>query len=103
MLHYVAMDMTTCENTDPIGIYHFIAIINNNTIVDKIAKHVRNTPQMLQDAFEKALILEAGLQGRHPQVMQVSIEAPEQCGSENSDRCVHQLYLKDNKAGLNTC
>ena len=50
--------------------------INNTNIADKIAKQVQYAPRTLQDAFKRALILEAGLQlaegvhlGRSPQVM----------------------------------
>ena len=52
-LHYAAMDNTGCECTDPTRIYHFVASINYTSIVDEIAKHVWNAPQMLLDVFEK--------------------------------------------------
>ena len=43
-------------------IYHFIVSINNTSIAEKIAKQVQYTLRTLQDAFERALTLEAGLQ-----------------------------------------
>ena len=65
---------------------------------------------MLQDVFEKAFTLKAGLQlakgihlGRSPQVMQVSIDANEAYNQERFNRCVHQMHIKDNRARLNAC
>ena len=64
-------------------IYHFVAGISNTNIADKIAKQVRYAHRTLQDAFKRALTLEAGLQlaegvhlGKFPQVMQVSTMSP---------------------------
>ena len=57
--------------------------MNNTSIADKIAKQVIYALKTLQDIFERAVTLEAGLQlakgvhlGRSPQVMQVSTSAP---------------------------
>ena len=78
-LLYSATDKTVLENTDPMRIYHFVTSINNDSIADKIAKQVWYAQRTLQDAFERALTLEAGLQlaegvhlQRSFQVMQVS-------------------------------
>ena len=75
-LYYAATDKTAWGNTDPTRIYHFVTNIKNTSIADKIAKQVWYVPRTLQDAFERALTLEAGLQlakgvhlGRSPQVM----------------------------------
>ena len=50
--------------------------MSKTSIADKIAKQVWYAPRTLQDAFERALVLEAGLQldeginlGKSPQVM----------------------------------
>ena len=58
----MATDKTANENTNPMRIYHFVASINYISIVDEIAKQVRDVPKMLQDASKKALIQEAGVQ-----------------------------------------
>ena len=99
----VATGKTAHENTDPTRLYHFVASINNTTIADKIAKQVQDVPQTLQDVFEKALTLGAGSQlvdgvhlRRFSQVMQVSIDEPNQCGSDNLDRFVHQVQVRGN-------
>ena len=72
------MDKTACGNTDPIRISHFIASISNIPLADKIAKQVQHDLTMQQDAFKKALTLEAALQlaedvhlGRPHQIMQI--------------------------------
>ena len=70
------------------------------TIGDWIATQVQDTQIVLQDAFKKALTLEAGLQlaedvylGRPPQVKQVSTDAQKQYNHEGCDRCVHQVHI----------
>ena len=73
-----------CEKIQtPQGSTIFCQYINNTSIAEKIAKQGQYAPQTLQDAFERALTLEAGLKlakgvhlGRSPQVMQVSTSAP---------------------------
>ena len=62
----------------------------------------------LQDAFKRALTLEAGLQlaegihfGRFPQVMQVSNGASYHHNS--LEGCVHQANVRDNGARSNAC
>ena len=42
-------------------IYYFVTSVNNTSIADRIAKQVQYAPGTLQDAFERALTLEAGL------------------------------------------
>ena len=54
------MFLGIAENTDP-RIYHFVAGINNTNIAKKITKQVQYAHRTLQDAFKKALTLEAGL------------------------------------------
>ena len=107
-MHYAVTDKTVQENTDSTGIYHFVTSINNTSIADKIAKQVRYAPRTLQDAFKRALTLEAGLQlakgvhlGRSPQVMQVSTSAP--CHPNGLKGCVHYVNVRDNQARSNAC
>ena len=107
-LHYAATNKTACENTNPMNIYHFVSIINNTNIADKIAKQVLYTLKILQDAFERALTLKAGLQlaksvhlGTSPQVRQVSTGV-----SHHPDKlkgCVHQVNVKYSQARSNAC
>ena len=83
------------ENTDQTRIYHFVSSINQYR--DKVAKQVWYAPRTLQDAFERALTLETGLQlaedlGRSPQVMQVSTSAP--CHHNSLEGCVHQVNVR---------
>ena len=56
------MDKTTHENFHLMWIYQFVVHINNTPIADKIAKQVRDATKTLQEAFEKALTMRAGLQ-----------------------------------------
>ena len=58
-------------------------------------------PKTLQDAFERPLALEAGLQlaegvhlGISPQVMQIFTSAP--FHHDSLDGCVHQVNVRDN-------
>ena len=41
-LHYVASDEMAHENIDPMRIHHFMASVNNMSIADKVAKHMRD-------------------------------------------------------------
>ena len=104
-LHYATTDRTVQENTDPMRIYHFVTSINKTSRADKIAKQVWYILRTLQEAFHRALTLEAGLHlakgvhiGRSPQVMQVSTSA-----SYHHDKlkgCVHQAMLETAKQDL---
>ena len=65
-------------------------------------------PRTLQDAFERALALEAGLQWaeglhleRFPQVMQVSTSML--CYCDSLDSCIHQVNVRDSHARSNIC
>ena len=61
-MYYAATDKTAQENADPMRIYYFVTSINNTSIADKIAKQVWYGHRTLQDAFERALTVGAGLQ-----------------------------------------
>ena len=109
-LHYGMVDKTACENANPIQIYHFVASINNTTIADKIAKQVREDPKMLQKAFEKALMVEAGQQlaqgvhlGWSPQVMEIFADSHNSCSHDVHDGCIHQVQVMDSRACSNAC
>ena len=87
---------------------YFVASINNTNIADKIAKQAGYTLKTLQDAFKRALTLEAGLQlakgihlGRSPQVMQVS--ASVSCHHDGLKGYVHQVNVRDSQARSNAC
>ena len=65
-------------------------------------------PRTLQDAYERALTPEAGLQlaegvhlGRSPQMMQVLTSAP--CHHDGLNGCIHQVNIRDNSARSNAC
>ena len=107
-LHYAATDKTAQDNTDPTRIYHFVSSINNTSIADRIAKQVWYAPRTLQDAFERALILEARLQlaegihlGRSPHVMQVSTSVT--CHHDGLGNWVHQVNVRDSHARSSAC
>ena len=81
-------------------IYHFVTSINNTSTGDKIAKQVWYALRTLQDAFERVLTLEAGLQlakgvhlGRSPQVIQVPTSVS--CHHDRLKGCVHQVNVRD--------
>ena len=81
---------------------------DNTNIADKIAKQVQYAPRSLQDAFERALTLEDGLQpakgeylGRSPQLMQVSTSAP--CQHDNLKGCIHQVNVRNSQARSHVC
>ena len=96
------------ENKDPKRICHFVTSINNTNKADKIAKQVWYAPRSLQDAFERALNLEAFLQltkcvhlGRSPELMQVFTGV-----SYHQDMlkgCIHQANFRDSWARSNAC
>ena len=79
-----------------------------HSIAYKIAKQVWYAPKILQDAFERALAPEAGLQlakgvhlGRSPQVMQVFTSAS--CHHNRLKGCIHQVNARDSQTRSNAC
>ena len=92
-------------NADPTRVYHFVTNIKNTSIADKIAKLMQYAPRTLQNAFERGLTLEAGLQlakgvhlGRSPQVMQISTSVP--CNPDNLKLVYNTLMLEIVVQGL---
>ena len=80
------------------SIYHSVCSINITSTAHKIGKQVPYALKTLQDAFQRAPALEAGLQlakdvhlGRYPQVMQVSTSMF--CYQDRLQRCIHQVNV----------
>ena len=81
---------------DPTRNYHLVTSMNNTMIPDKVAKQVWEAPRTLQDAFKRALSLEAGIYlaesihlVRLLQVIQVSTDGPWQC----SQKAIMGVYI----------
>ena len=96
--HYTATDKTAHENTDPMRIHHCVSITNNTTRVDKIAKQVCDTPQILQGVFLEGFDTWSWLKHtedvylrKHTQAMQVSVGSPAKCSSDDHGSCIHQV------------
>ena len=89
-------------------INHFVGSINNTNIADKTAKQVWYAPKTLQDAFKRALSLEAGLKlakgvhlERSPHVMQLCTSAS--CHHNGLEGCIHQVYVRDSQVRSCAC
>ena len=89
-------------------IYYYVVSINNTSIADKIAKQVQYALRTEQDAFKRALTLEAGLQlakhahlGRSIQVVQVSSSVS--CHHHSREGCEHKVNVRDSQARSNAC